>query len=259
MMHSDTLRRSVGTLLVGAAMWAVPSEAGAQAVSLSFDQGLVTLSARGVPLREVLDKWAQVGRTTIINSDQIQPLAVTLDLVKVPESEALGVLLRSLPGYLLAARPGPQATESSIDRIVVLAARGTPAPAVQISTRTATTAAPIDPSAPSARVLLPEPDEASRDGLVIIGATGNGRPPSATNDSTGAKPRMPPNPNAVGGTGSAAAAGSAGASGASAGSSSGRPGEVAPAAPQPSAPQPLQRTGGDPPPPPGGRRAPSAE
>ncbi len=137
-----------------------------QDLRLQFHAGLVDLSAHAVTVADILTRWSEVGGTTVVNGDQIQSGPVTIDLVDAPEREALAVILRSVPGYLLAERADQTDTRSVIDRIAVLARR-TALP----------TAVPVVPSSPRAvavsqapvvRSVLPEPDEPNRDGLVII-------------------------------------------------------------------------------------------
>ena len=96
--------------------------ASAQDFGLYFRDGLVTLVARDVTVPTILTSWARIGNVTVVNGDKIDSALVTLQLVNVPEREALAVLLRNAGGYILAARQeGDQRGVSVFDRILVVA------------------------------------------------------------------------------------------------------------------------------------------
>jgi hypothetical protein len=105
-------------LLVAA--FSVPLPALAGELVLSFRDGAVTLKATDVPLRQVLNEWARLGRTRIIGMEKLGGGLVTLQLVDVPEKRALEVLLRSVAGYVVAARRNVMAGASRFDRIALL-------------------------------------------------------------------------------------------------------------------------------------------
>ena len=52
---------------------------------------------------------------------------ITLELVDVPEKEALDILLRTAAGYIAAPRPANMAGASQFDRVIVLATSRPPA------------------------------------------------------------------------------------------------------------------------------------
>ncbi len=89
---------TVAAVLLG---WALPLRA-QQPVELQFDTGLVTLSAQNVPVRTILAEWARMGGATIVNGDRVVGPPVTIELNGVPEQQALGIILRSVAGYVLA-------------------------------------------------------------------------------------------------------------------------------------------------------------
>lgn len=97
---------------------AAPAVAGD--LKLSMQNGRVTIVADNVPLRQVLQEWARVGQTKIVNAEKVSGPNVTLQLVNVPEREALDVLLRSASGYIAAPRPVPVATAALYDRITIM-------------------------------------------------------------------------------------------------------------------------------------------
>lgn len=73
-------------------------------VDLQVDAGRVNLSAQNVPVRVILTEWARLGGATIVNGDRVGGPPVTIELADVPERQELGILLRSVAGYMLAPR-----------------------------------------------------------------------------------------------------------------------------------------------------------
>jgi hypothetical protein len=108
---------------------AAPFTASAQApnLQLSMQDGRVTLIAQDVPLRAILQEWARVGQTKIINADKLSGPPLTLQFVNKSEREVLDILLRSAAGYMAAARPDGTTGVSAYDRITILAASRAPA------------------------------------------------------------------------------------------------------------------------------------
>jgi hypothetical protein len=92
----------------------------AQQVSVSMNDGRVTLVADNAPLWMVLSEWARVGRTNIVNGEKLVGLPVTLQLVDVPEAQALETLLRNAPGYVVAPRATDIPGASRYDRILIM-------------------------------------------------------------------------------------------------------------------------------------------
>lgn len=106
--------------LAGAVLLSSAVSAHAQSVSLEFDDGQVTLSARNAPLRTILAEWARVGGSKIVNAERVTGEPLTLELTDVSEREALSVLLRDVSGYIVAPRQTASNTTSSFDRILIL-------------------------------------------------------------------------------------------------------------------------------------------
>jgi hypothetical protein len=91
-------------------------------VRVTMHDGLVSVSAKGATLSEILDAWARAGQTEIVNTDKITSTApLTLELTDVREDDALDVLLNSLGGYLGVTRPVVQPNTSRFARIVITA------------------------------------------------------------------------------------------------------------------------------------------
>ncbi len=151
--------------------------ASAQTVKVEFLMGKVNLSAQNASLRAVLTEWARVGGTKIVNPDRLVGPPVTIQLVGVPERQALDILLRDLPGYMLGPRQALVPGVSAYDRLVVVAATaGRPAAGPTFT-----------PSAQPARRVPPPPidppdddsdddsDDLDVDGPVPVGPAGPSR------------------------------------------------------------------------------------
>ena len=114
-------------------------------LTLTLANGRATLIAQDVPLRQILDEWARVGNTTIVNADKLMGPAMTLQLVDRPEREVLDLLLRSASGYIAAPRGANLAGASQFARVMILpVSRGpvgmaTTAPPTQFGRPPATT------------------------------------------------------------------------------------------------------------------------
>jgi hypothetical protein len=89
-------------------------------VTLTFNEGRVTLDAPGVPVRTILSEWARLGGTKVVGAEKITGAPLTLRLENVPEAEALEVLLRSVAGYMAAPRRADSTGASAYDRILVM-------------------------------------------------------------------------------------------------------------------------------------------
>jgi len=96
------------------------SVAAAGDLKLTLSNGRVTLIAQDVPLRQILDEWSRVGKTTIVNGDKLTGPPLTLQLVDRPEREVLDLLLRSASGYIVAQRAVSVPEASVFDRVMIL-------------------------------------------------------------------------------------------------------------------------------------------
>lgn len=180
-MRIDTLLR-VATALTIVGLIEVGDVAGQEpSIRLEFQNGTVTLVARNATLGAILERWAQVGATTIVNAGSSLAVPVSIELDGVPERAALTTLLRGLPGYLLADRQGPATGRSQIDRIVLLASRTIPAPPQPLNLPSAPppTPGPVQVSG----IILPDPNDISTDGLVNTGATAGSDPPGTRSNA----------------------------------------------------------------------------
>jgi len=104
--------------------------AAAQGVKLEFHDGRVNISAQNVPLRTILNEWARLGGTKIVNAERVPGGLVTIELNGVPERQALDVLLRSASGYLAGPRQPGAGGPSAFASILILPTSSAPRPSV---------------------------------------------------------------------------------------------------------------------------------
>lgn len=102
-------------LIAGSASFAAAGD-----LKLTLDNGRATLIAKDVPLRQILDEWARIGKTTIVNGDKLMGPPLTLQLFDRPEREVLDLLLRSASGYIAAQRAVSLAGASQFDKVMIL-------------------------------------------------------------------------------------------------------------------------------------------
>ena len=126
------------TLIVGAALLlGGAASASAQAVSLQFNNGRVTLNAQNAPIRTILTEWARLGGTRIVNGDRLGGAPVTLELTDVTERQALDILLRSAAGYVITTKQQPGGL-SNVGGVVILATSSAPRLQAPVTFGTAT-------------------------------------------------------------------------------------------------------------------------
>lgn len=170
---------------------ALPSAVFAGELKLSLSNGRATIVANDVPLRQILAEWARVGKTTVVNADKLVGPSVTLQLVDVPEAQALDTLLRSASGYVVAPRASYTPGASLFDRILIMPASRPPA-------TTASNAPPIfnQPARP-----MPQPaadDDDPPDAPIIMPPGMNpGNPPQQPMSAPGFQNGQPNNPQPI--------------------------------------------------------------
>ena len=96
-------------------------------LKLTMQDGRVTLIAESVPVRQILQEWARVGQAHIVNADKLSGPALTIQLMNVPERDALDIVLRSAAGYIAAPRAVGVTGVATFDRITILATSRAPA------------------------------------------------------------------------------------------------------------------------------------
>lgn len=106
-------------------------------LTLTFGNGgLVTVDAKDVTVRQILTEWARVGQTRIVNMERVASPPVTIKIDKVPEKQALEIILRAVPGYMAARRPAPLQGASDYDRILIIASTSVAPPPPRAPTTT---------------------------------------------------------------------------------------------------------------------------
>jgi hypothetical protein len=112
--------RALATV-AGVALFSLHSTNAEATGSVTIRDGLASVTAHDAPVSEVLEAWSRAGGTTIINGEQLSEARLTLELVDVPEAEALDIVLRPAAGYVARKRAAPIALGSTFDRVVILA------------------------------------------------------------------------------------------------------------------------------------------
>lgn len=171
-----TLLRCGFVAAVAIGVTLAPRPASAGELKLTMQNGRVTIVADNVPLRQILQEWARVGQTKIVNAEKLTGPNVTLQLLDAPEKDALDVLLRSASGYIAAPRPVSVANAAFYDRVTIMPTSRAPA-------ATATTI-----SAPTFQ-RPPQPID-DNDEPINVGM----QPPPHTQPVVGQFPGMPPPP-----------------------------------------------------------------
>jgi len=126
-MKSNLKSKMLRSVFLAALACGVSTAAMAGDLKMSIRNGRVTITADNVPLRQILQEWARLGQTQILNVDKLNGPALTLQLVDTPEKDALDILLRSASGYIAAPRAVAVADASMYDRITIMASSRPPA------------------------------------------------------------------------------------------------------------------------------------
>jgi hypothetical protein len=145
-------------LACAAMLLGVAATSSAQAVSLQFNNGRVSLNAQNAPVRTILVEWARLGGTRIVNGDRLGGGPVTLELTDVPERAALDVLLRSAAGYVVTARQEPGGP-STLGGVIILATTSAPR-----------TQAPVTFGATTVQQQRPVPEDAIEERTGVVSA-----------------------------------------------------------------------------------------
>lgn len=117
-----TSRTAVRTLSIAVAVLAASPAAG-QTADVSFAAGRVTITAHDTPLAAILGAWERHGGSQFVGAGRLPEQPVSVQLVDVPEREALRVLLRSAAGYVALPKAAARAGASAYDRVLIMAER----------------------------------------------------------------------------------------------------------------------------------------
>src|SRR5258706_2841373 len=112
--------KALGIVMVAVAVGLVGASPARADVRITIHNGLVSLVAVDATLGQILNEWAKVGQTTIVNGERVGGGTLTLQLTDVPEEHALDTLLQALGGYVAVQRATAVAGLSRFDRIVVI-------------------------------------------------------------------------------------------------------------------------------------------
>ena len=119
-------RAVVLTLAIAAGALAASPAAG-QAPDVSFAARRVTVIAHETTLAAILDAWERHGGSQFVGAGSLPDHPVSVQLVDVPEREALRVLLRSADGYVAIPGADSRPGGSAYDRVVIMATTASPA------------------------------------------------------------------------------------------------------------------------------------
>lgn len=167
-------------LFFAAGFAGVASVAAAGELTVKIADGRATVIARDVPVRQILAEWARVGNTRVVGAEKLIGGPVSLEIVDVPEKDALDILLRSAAGYMAAPRAGAVAGASQFDRVFILATSRPPA-------ATASVPAPFNMNRP---VLQQMPQSPPEDNNGEPGDQGPNPPPPGTQQGPFSAPGM---------------------------------------------------------------------
>ncbi len=155
--------RYLAAVVIATATVLVPVTAQAQTAAsgrtldLTFNDGRVTLVARGVTVPEIMGEWARKGGSQIVNADKMIGGVVTYEFHNVPETIVLQSVLRSAAGYIAAPRrPGGPSGASTIEQVMILAT-----------------------SRPSANAVITMPTNPMPNPMIINGSPDDDIPPAA--------------------------------------------------------------------------------
>jgi len=106
----------------------VPAQAqGTRKLDITFNNGMVTLVAENVTVREILAEWGRKGGSRIVNAEKLGGSPVFLTEFKnEPEAAALRALLRDAPGYGVSMREAGSTGASTVGTVLILATRSMP-------------------------------------------------------------------------------------------------------------------------------------
>ena len=168
--------------------------AAAAEVRLEIAGGFVTLTAVDASLRQILAEWERVGGTRMVNAERVPGPPVTLQFERVPEQQALAVLLRSAAGYLAAPRRAGAQGASQYESVMILATSTPPTTAPAAAAGRAPTGRPIPQ--PIEMVGPPDAgDPGATEGFITVGSAPRPRQPTPAAGAAGppATP-FPPQP-----------------------------------------------------------------
>lgn len=103
----------------------VTSNASAE-VTVTIQNGLVSVVAKDVTVRQIIAEWARVGQAKVVNAERLPGGPISMELTNMPEAMVLDTLLRGAAGYVAAPRPATVAGLSTFDRVIVMPTSSAP-------------------------------------------------------------------------------------------------------------------------------------
>ena len=180
------------------ALLALCARPAAAEVRLEIAAGLVTLDAVNAPLREILAEWERVGGTRIVNAERVAGPPVTLQLQRVPEQQALAVLLRSVAGYLAAPRRAGAPGASQYESVMILATSTPPAATTGAAAARAAIGRPVPPPIEMVGAQPEGGDPIGSEGFITVGnAPAPRQQPPAAGAAGPRGPTFPPRPTTI--------------------------------------------------------------
>ncbi|CAN5490276.1 hypothetical protein BH23ACI1_BH23ACI1_14000 [soil metagenome] len=162
--------KTITGTLISAALVLTALPASAQELTLTMQEGRVTLIAQNVPVSRILAEWARVGQATVLNGEKLTGPPVTLHFENQPEREVLEVLLASASGYIVAPRSVAVANGSAFDRILIMPTSRPPAVSAAMPPQFNRPPAPPVP-------IQPDIDEEPNDPVLPPGMSPENQPP----------------------------------------------------------------------------------
>jgi hypothetical protein len=104
-----------------------PAVAAPDAVIVTIRDGRASVTARNATVKDVLAAWSRAGGTTILNIEALGDSRLTVQLIDVPEEQALEVILRPASGYVARQRASMGDGESRFDRVMIVGRQAVPA------------------------------------------------------------------------------------------------------------------------------------
>jgi hypothetical protein len=114
------MRRVVLTIAASAFLFSGTPLDAVSRVEIAIQNGRLFLTASNATIPEIFEAWARIGQTIIVNGDKVTGPPLTIQLLGVPEEQALEVLLRNASGYLAVNRQMASTDRSHFERIVIL-------------------------------------------------------------------------------------------------------------------------------------------
>jgi hypothetical protein len=163
--------RRVVLCTIAAALLAAGPAAAQPRVAVSFDNGIVTMTANGARAADLLAEWARVGGTAMSGLELLADTRLTLSLTDVSERVALDALIVAPAGYVTSLKNEVGPGTSTLRSLQIVMASKDRA--------TRTSSRPIDTTIPESIFSFPAPAVEDPEQLSVKPEDYRERPPSA--------------------------------------------------------------------------------